>query len=311
MENHVCVLMSSYNGERFIREQIDSILRQKDVSIQLVIRDDGSTDNTREIIKEYSRQYNSVNVILGENIGVGNSFMTLLYNAPEADYYAFSDQDDIWQEDKLSRAIIKISEVNSKETIPILYASNQTLIDAQGNTIGMRYKHLPNCNLFDCIACNSIAGCTMVMNKIMREGLISKEHVPNEEIIRIRIHDTWCMMAGHIIGKVIVDQESRILYRQHENNVVGAEEKRGISLIQDKWKRLTGAKYKGIRSCCAKELQRCFSEQLTDEERKGLSIIEEANSFRGGIRLIRNKEIRSSFRENTIVLLIKAFMGWI
>lgn len=305
------MLLSSYNGERFIEEQINSILQQKDVEVELIVRDDGSTDNTRKILNELSGQNKNIKIICGDNIGVGKSFMTLLYNAPIADYYAFSDQDDIWLDDKLSRAIEKIQERERKEIIPLLYASNQILIDADGKRMGMRYKQIPNCGLFDCIACNYLSGCTMVMNSQMREQLVDVQNILNEEIIKTRIHDTWCMMAANIVGEVIVDEDSRILYRQHENNVVGAAEKKGISLLKDKWKRLTGAKYKGIRSSCARELEHCFSDQLNDEEREGLLTIANANSIIGGIRLIMNKKIRTSFHENTLVLFAKALLGWI
>lgn len=108
----VSVLMSTYNGAKYIREQIDSILNQKDVNVELLIRDDGSSDNTAEICKEYQKKNTNIRFYQGENIGVGKSFMELLKKAPEADYYSFSDQDDVWLEDKLSRAVkmIKIAE---------------------------------------------------------------------------------------------------------------------------------------------------------------------------------------------------------
>ena len=108
----VSVLMSTYNGEKYIREQIESILNQKKVKVHLLIRDDGSQDSTIEIVKEYANKYPNVSVYAGKNIGIGNSFMELLRNAPEADYYAFADQDDVWLDGKLERAIelIKATE---------------------------------------------------------------------------------------------------------------------------------------------------------------------------------------------------------
>ena len=102
----VCVMMSTYNGQRFLREQIDSILNQKDVQVFLWIRDDGSTDDTVEIVEDYMNRANNIFLIKGRNIGLGCSFMELIYQTPDTyTYYAFSDQDDIWLEDKLSTGV--------------------------------------------------------------------------------------------------------------------------------------------------------------------------------------------------------------
>ena len=101
--------MSTYNGERYLREQIDSILQQIDVEIELIIRDDGSNDGTVQIIEEYASKYPCISYYCGDNVGVGKSFMELLKNAPTADYYAFSDQDDVWLKDKLIRAVKAIT----------------------------------------------------------------------------------------------------------------------------------------------------------------------------------------------------------
>ena len=112
----VLVLLSSYNGEKYIKEQIDSILTQKNITVKLFIRDDGSTDATRNILKEYEKYSNCV-VVFGDNIGAANSFLWLIQNAHSSGYYAFSDQDDIWDRDKLSSAISIIKSTGS--TIPI------------------------------------------------------------------------------------------------------------------------------------------------------------------------------------------------
>ena len=113
MEN-ITVYMSTYNGEKFIREQIESIIYQKDVELYLVIRDDGSTDSTLDIIQEYSLKYPNIFVYAGENLGYANSFLTVLKEKGGTDYYAFADQDDIWEEDKLICGINKIKNKNNK-----------------------------------------------------------------------------------------------------------------------------------------------------------------------------------------------------
>ena len=91
----VLVLMSTYNGAIFLKEQLDSILNQEDVNVELLIRDDGSTDSTKFILKEYEN-YPNCTIVYGNNIGASNSFLWLLENCGKSDYYSFSDQDDIW-----------------------------------------------------------------------------------------------------------------------------------------------------------------------------------------------------------------------
>lgn len=104
MKQNILVLMSTFNGEKFIREQIESILAQENVNIKLLVRDDGSTDKTLDILNEYKNK-GKLNYYIGKNLGPQLSFMHLLQNAPYCEYYAFADQDDVWLKDKLSTAI--------------------------------------------------------------------------------------------------------------------------------------------------------------------------------------------------------------
>ena len=103
--NKICVLMSTYNGDKYIIEQIESILNQKKVNVELLIRDDGSTDKTLEILEEYSKKYKNLKYYSGQNLKTARSFMDLLFRAGEYEYYSFSDQDDVWDLDKLTVGI--------------------------------------------------------------------------------------------------------------------------------------------------------------------------------------------------------------
>ena len=94
--NKILILMSTYNGEKYLSEQLNSLLLQENVNIKILIRDDGSTDNTHKILNFYSSNYPNISWYTGENKGPALSFMDLLFNAPESDYYAFCDQDDVW-----------------------------------------------------------------------------------------------------------------------------------------------------------------------------------------------------------------------
>lgn len=105
----VQVVMSTYNGEKYLKEQIDSILSQEGVDVRLYIRDDGSSDRTTDILASY-QEHKNVKIEKGNNLGFAKSFLTALDECDEADYYAFSDQDDVWEKDKLSTAVQLIQE---------------------------------------------------------------------------------------------------------------------------------------------------------------------------------------------------------
>ena len=103
-KNTVTVFMSTYNGEKYLEQQIESILHQEHVKVKLFIRDDGSKDNTIKILRKYSKLSN-IHVIYGDNIGYAKSFLKIIENNEYTSYYSFSDQDDIWLPNKLHEAI--------------------------------------------------------------------------------------------------------------------------------------------------------------------------------------------------------------
>ncbi|HOV15546.1 MAG TPA: glycosyltransferase, partial [Spirochaetota bacterium] len=122
------ILMSTYNGEKYLKEQLDSLLNQTYKNIKIYIRDDGSSDNTLNILKEYNKE-NKINLFVGENIGFVKSFFWLIKNSDNADYYSFSDQDDVWFPGKLEKAINLLNKYDSQ--IPTLYFSNFDYYDSE------------------------------------------------------------------------------------------------------------------------------------------------------------------------------------
>lgn len=208
----VVVIMSSYNGEKYIKDQIESILNQDQKEVILYIRDDGSTDNTTDIIRKYTKS-GRVILDIGNNLGAKNSFMQAIKNAPQADYYALSDQDDLWDINKISVAIKMIKE-NECDKTPILYHSALKLADQDGKPYAMvgKYNNIGFLNG----ETRAVTGCTVVFNKELRNLLCI--HLPNI----FPMHDAWihdvCLAVN---GKVLYDNNSYIRYRQHGNNVVG------------------------------------------------------------------------------------------
>lgn len=291
----VCVLMSTYNGEAFVKEQIDSVLEQKDVNVLLLVRDDGSGDSTISILEAYEREGCLQYMRDQENLGPACSFMKLLYNSPDADYYAFADQDDIWLSEKLIQGIKMLGDTGS----PCLYCSNQ-MIYQKGEVRGMRIAEKPNLGLVNAICANTISGCTMIINKALRDLLIDERHRPSDECLKKRMHDTWIIAVAEAVGSVIYDHRSFIHYRIHESNTVGLKSTkldRLKSVLKDSSK-------KHGRSCLAKELLKI--EHLDDSKRE----IIEAFAERSFKRLVKNKDIKRECNEKRILFDIKAFLRW-
>ena len=130
----ILVLMSTYNGELYLPEQIESIMQQKDVNVSLLIRDDGSKDNTENIVKQFQGKYpNRIDFYRGKNLGPAKSYLDLIKTAKKYEYYAFADQDDYWEKEKLNRAISKIKDANNKNGK--VYLSSLHLVDKDLNHI--------------------------------------------------------------------------------------------------------------------------------------------------------------------------------
>lgn len=210
----VVVLLSTYNGEKFLEEQLRSLQGQIGVDVTVLVRDDGSTDNTHAILDEWSKN-GFLSWYTGPNLGPAKSFLDLLCNAPDADYYAFCDQDDVWLSDKLHRGVQALRSCNGDYK---LYFTPAILVDSSLNIIGelpLNYKF----TMGEAVVTNPATGCTMLFNSNLKK--LVAMYPPQV----IGMHDEWvykvCLFMN---GTIYADKESRIYYRQHGNNVVGAKE---------------------------------------------------------------------------------------
>lgn len=229
----VVVLMSTYNGEKFLRTQIDSVLAQEGVSVSLLVRDDGSSDGTLNILNEYASK-GVLKWFSGENLKPAKSFFNLMKSAPNSDYYAFCDQDDYWEKDKLVSAVEKLECMDLEK--PLLYCSATKLVDAELKPIARKNKFPGVTDFKTAIISSNATGCTMCFNKKLLD--VVNLYNPNVNIM----HDGWvhklCLAIG---GEVFYEKKSHILYRQHGKNVVG-----GNSSVLKKWKR----RYQNLKTMC-------------------------------------------------------------
>lgn len=212
----VSVLLCSYQGERFLLKQLSSITSQDIDNLAIHISDDGSTDNTVKILKRFKSEYESVAIYAGPKKGFASNFLSLISRPDvKGDYFAFSDQDDIWAPDKLSRAITMLEKVPTEK--PALYCARTKLIDEHNNNIGFSpiFKSPPS---FQNALVQSIGGGnTMVMNKAARE-LLKNAGEPT-----IVSHDWWAyQLVSGAGGNIFYDTHPSVLYRQHSSNLIGS-----------------------------------------------------------------------------------------
>lgn len=212
----VAILMSTYNGAKYLNDQIDSLIRQDFQNWKLYIRDDGSTDNTISVIKQYVKSDNRIKYIDDDKKGLkpAKSFFYLL-KLINADYYFFCDQDDYWLPNKLS---LMLTKIDKNGDIPqLLYCGlkcvNSNLLPIQSNfeeIVGKCYGK----NRF---IGNDMPGCVMLINKKLRDLTIS--YLPSSGFI---MHDWWISLIAESFGKVTFLNKKLIYYRQHSNNTIGS-----------------------------------------------------------------------------------------
>lgn len=213
----VAVLMSSYNGEKYIEQQIESILRQTYSNIVLYVRDDGSSDHTRSILEKYHDNKELI-LIKGENLGYINSFFALLKECEKADYYAWCDQDDIWVPEKIERAVWWLERDKKcnqeKSEVPVLYFSSYDYYDENMNfqKHGLIHQRGPSFanSLLDCIS----LGFNSVFNH--RARVYMTEKTP----MYCCGHDWWTYMICAAFGRVLYDKDFySVKYRRLEQSV--------------------------------------------------------------------------------------------
>ena len=264
----VAVIMSTYNGQEFLEQQIDSILAQEGVDVELFIRDDGSSDQTPSILSDYAARCPQVHAVLEENIGFRQSFIRELGRHPGFDLYAFSDQDDLWKPDKLARGCQAVSEL-AYAGRPVLYHSNLQIADRDLNVLGRTHLERRRCSLGSAVMRRSIAGCTMVFDRRLWLAVFSRPHHPD---LFLRGHDSFLVSLCYALGGIVVcGPEARILYRQHESNGSGGSPRSFRARLRKEWRSLTEKRGQEARMAAA--LLERWDTEMTPSARKTLELV--------------------------------------
>ncbi|WP_245155648.1 glycosyltransferase family 2 protein [Paracoccus ravus] len=215
--------MATRNGACFLPDQLQSICNQKLRDWKLFVSDDCSLDATYEIISEYSRRLpqGQVELLQGPGQGAAANFMSLIRRAPEAEYYAFSDQDDVWLPEKLSHATEALARVPKDR--PALYCARVTVCDASLRELHLTPPPTSRPGFRNALIQNIAHGNTIVFNQAAHEIL----RPAAARLPQVVMHDWWAyLVISGAGGEVIFDDRSDVLYRQHSGNVVG--EARGL-----------------------------------------------------------------------------------
>lgn len=280
----VLVLMSCYNGEKFIEKQIQSILEQIDISSRILIRDDGSKDHTCDIVEAYASKDDRIEFTKGHNVGFVESFNQLIGMATAAtpvDYYAFVDQDDIWLPQKLSEACRVLSKFDNK--VPNLFCSNSELINSKGDKLGIYKTKRPHYSKGNILIFPTVQGCSMVFNRKAAE--LYNMHHP-----KITYHDKWMFFICKYLGNVYYEHKPMFLYRIHSNNALGLTNK-GLSAFWSRLKKLVTCQQNERNNLMINEFYG-FYEAMLDESDKRIiyTYLQYKLSLKFKLRLIFNKE---------------------
>ncbi|MCM3338830.1 glycosyltransferase family 2 protein [Paenibacillus sp. MER TA 81-3] len=299
----VQIVMSTFNGEKYLAEQLNSLMEQTHSHRCITIRDDGSSDSTSTIINEFVFKYPSeFKVFYKKNIGVIASFFELLTNYvhDDTDYVCFCDQDDVWKPHKLERGIRYLNQFSGDE--PVMYFTPTLMVNETLQPINS-WPPSPHrrTSFFNALVENVAVGATIMINRPAIDLIKVKPPHPKN----IVMHDWWVYLVVSAFGKVVYDKEESIYYRQHQNNVVG-----GQSGIVDMWVQ----KWRNYQKHCeskiywnqAKEFERCWGEHLPAKLRAELH--EFLLPDRGFLKRTKYALSTSLYRQSTLDNLLLRLM---
>ena len=215
----IVILMGTYNGERYLAEQLDSICAQTYTNWMICVSDDGSNDNTQHILQDYQRRLGDTRFLIqpGPAKGFSANFLSLVSNKNiEGAYYAYADQDDIWEPHKLEQAVTRLNTI--PDDVPALYCARTRVINEDGQFIGYSPLFKKKPGFLNALIQNVGGGNTMVFNNTAFTLLQAAS-----ENISIVAHDWWTyMLVTGAGGVVFYDPNPTLNYRQHGKNLIGA-----------------------------------------------------------------------------------------
>lgn len=299
------VLMATYNGEKFLREQIDSILQQEtDIPFDLIVRDDGSTDATLQILESY-KEKGCLDYYTEGNLGAAKGFIQLLRDHPDYDFYAYADQDDVWEPGKLQKGLDAVADMAG----PALYCTNAALVDSDLQSLGRNtHREMPTYNLVSvlCLACCA-QGCTSVFNSALAK-VIQEHDMPEVFIMHDSLVTCLCALIG---GKIIYDHEPSMKYRMHGSNVFGmvTAKQSLLRVIKSRFKEIT-TKPKVSMYTQGANILNTYADVISEENQAVLkTVIRSEKSLGARLRLVFSKDLKHDTLNKTVTKKLQILLG--
>lgn len=314
----VLVMMATYNGAEYLRDQIDSILHQRQVEVALRICDDCSSDETASILEEYVNKGAPIIATSNSmNLGYAKNFMQMIYDTDinAFDYFAFSDQDDYWMPEKLITAVneIRVME-NGDESknlqdigTPVLYCSELLNVNQDLENPVLELNKLDDMRAYRAapLIWNVYSGCTMVFNRAQ----ILLVRLTNYDDLEIRAHDSWMYLLSYYCGNYIVDLEHALILRRNTGNNTRGRIARGKGVKEASIFRLVKSP-KREASKSARLLLKVYGGMMTDQDRKLVkSFCAYASTFSGRLRWAFSNQYRAPSCSETLLARVKLFFG--
>ena len=268
----VDILLASFNGEKYLRDQLDSILNQTYTNFRLLISDDYSTDNTRIILDEYKKKDDRIQIFYQEkNLGVVSNFEFLLKKV-ESKFFMFADQDDIWKEEKIEKSVNKMIETNSDLVYSDLEVVNEKLEVTYASYWKLKgiYNKIVKYNNFESLYLNNfVTGCTIISKKEWIDKIL-----PLPKTSKYVLHDYWMALIISETGKITYIEEPLMKYRQHKNNSIGSKKRSEEMKTLDEIRQLFIEVKKEHFSVFIENEDKFTSEKVKELNRKSLQYFE-------------------------------------
>ncbi len=308
----VLVLLATYNGEKFVREMIDSVLSQDFEDIKIILSDDCSKDSTPKILESYAEKFPEKVTYYKSGVRFGcaqKHFMHLLKNFHNAPYIMFCDQDDVWHSDKVRLTLDKMRETEGEEKLPTLVHTDLRVVDGELKETAPSFCENSAIDgnrvaLNQLLVQNVVTGCTVMINRALASIATLKDG--SEE--KMLMHDWWLAILASAVGKIAFLNVPTIDYRQHGNNSVGAKNVHSLSYLLSRLRSKSMREAMRAAAEQAEEFQRCFGELLSVQQCEMLQAF--AKTQHCGI-FGRNRIYRKyKLYKKGFVRIVAQFLGW-
>lgn len=305
-QHRVAILLATFNGERFLDEQLSSILGQNHDQIDIFVSDDGSTHATHDILAAWAARWTkgSFQVARGPRNGFSENFRSLIAAVPDGYAgYCFADQDDFWLPEKVKRSL---DAIRAQGSGPVVYGSRTQLVDQALRPIGLSPLFVRDKSFRNALVQSMAGGNTMMLNgpafallaeSTRRTGFVT--------------HDWWTyMIVTGCGGHALYDPEPSLLYRQHDANVVGKNS--GLRASIRRVRGVASGQFRAWSSANIESLSAC-SDMLTPSSRTTLNLWIEAHTSGppfGLVSLLKSQVYRQNVRGNAM-LCLASIMGWL